>query len=100
MKQEDAKWVTDERLTDTLIAIGKPSSPVQGIDNAIVFAGEKRSYLCKVSINHSEWLSSLIAHLPYKFTLSKMKSISLSPRPDRLTKIVSSGDMSLATRMA
>lgn len=45
MKQEDAKWVADERLTDTLIAIGKPSSPVQGIDNAIVFAGEKRSYL-------------------------------------------------------
>lgn len=28
-----------------LIAIGKPSSPMQGIDNAIVFAGEKRSYL-------------------------------------------------------
>jgi hypothetical protein len=45
MKQEDAKWVADERLTDTLIAIGKPSSPMQGIDNAIVFAGEKRSYL-------------------------------------------------------
>ncbi|MGI9340612.1 MAG: hypothetical protein ACR2PP_08245 [Psychrobacter sp.] len=45
MKQEDAKWVADECLTDTLIAIGKPSSPIQGIDNATVFAGEKRSYL-------------------------------------------------------
>ena len=35
-----------------------------------------------------------------KSTLSKTKSISLSPRPDRLTKILSSADMVLAIFIA
>lgn len=54
MKQEDEKWVADERFTDSLIAIGKPSSPIEGIDHALVFAGEKRSYLVQSNNKDSE----------------------------------------------
>ncbi|MGM8885020.1 hypothetical protein ACS8FD_03665 [Psychrobacter sp. 1U2] len=54
MKQEDAKWVADETLTDTLIAVGKPSAPIEGVDNALVFAGEKRSYLVQSTNRDSE----------------------------------------------
>ncbi|MGO3756902.1 hypothetical protein ACTXMV_01310 [Psychrobacter celer] len=45
MRQEDAKWVAVEQLTDRLIAVGKPSAPIGRVDNAIVLAGEKHSYL-------------------------------------------------------
>ena len=45
MLQEDAKWIADEQFTDTIIAVGKPAAPIQGVEHAIVFAGEKRSYL-------------------------------------------------------
>ncbi|MGM8870275.1 hypothetical protein ACS8E3_01135 [Psychrobacter sp. 2Y5] len=54
MKQEDAKWVANETLTDTLIAVGKPSSPIEGVDNTLVFAGEKRSYLVQSTNRDSE----------------------------------------------
>ena len=50
MLQEDAKWIADEQFTDTIIAVGKPAAPIQGVEHAIVFAGEKRSYLVQ-SIN-------------------------------------------------
>ena len=53
MQQEDAKWVAVEQLTDRLIAVGKPSAPIGGVDNAIVLAGEKRSYLVQ-STNQTE----------------------------------------------
>lgn len=59
MLQEDAKWVVDEQFTDTLIAVGKPSVPINGLDNAIVFAGEKRSYLVQSANRDSELIDIL-----------------------------------------
>lgn len=59
MKQEDAKWIADERLTDTLVAIGKPSSPIEGVDNALVFAGEKYSYLVQSGNRDDELINIL-----------------------------------------
>ncbi|WP_348549007.1 hypothetical protein AADH33_11850 [Psychrobacter sp. KFRI-CH2-11] len=62
MRQEDAKWVADEQLTDRLIAVGKPSAPIEGVDNAIVFAGEKHSYLVQ-SANQDPELTAILNHV-------------------------------------
>lgn len=59
MISEDAKWVADEQYTDTLIAVGKPSIPIKGLDNAIVFAGEKQSYVVQTENRDSEFIDIL-----------------------------------------
>ena len=59
MQQEDAKWQADEQLTDTIIAIGTPATPIQGIKHAIVFAGEKRSYLVQSANRDREFIDIL-----------------------------------------
>lgn len=59
MQQEDAKWQADEQLTDTIIAIGKPATPIEGIERAIVFAGEKRSYLVQSANRDREFIDIL-----------------------------------------
>ena len=59
MVQEDAKWVADEQFTDTIIAIGKPAAPIQGVEHAIVFAGEKRSYLVQSAKRDREFIDIL-----------------------------------------
>ena len=62
MRQEDAKWVADEQLTDTIIAVGKPPVPIQGVEHAIVFAGEKHSYLVQ-SANRDRELIDILNHV-------------------------------------
>ncbi|KAA0913597.1 hypothetical protein [Psychrobacter sp. ANT_WB68] len=59
MRQEDAKWVADEQFTDIIIAVGKPAAPIQGVEHAIVFAGEKRSYLVQSINRDSEFIDIL-----------------------------------------
>ena len=59
MRQEDAKWVADEQLTDTIIAVGKPPVPIQGVEHAIVFAGEKHSYLVQSANRDLEFMDIL-----------------------------------------
>ena len=59
MLQEDAKWVADEQFTDTIIAVGKPAAPIQGVEHAIVFAGEKRSYLVQSAKRDREFIDIL-----------------------------------------
>ena len=59
MVQEDAKWVADEQFTDTIIAIGKPAAPIEGVEHAIVFAGEKRSYLVQSAKRDREFIDIL-----------------------------------------
>ena len=59
MQQEDAKWVADEQFTDTIIAVGKPAAPIQGAEHAIVFAGEKRSYLVQSANRDREFMEIL-----------------------------------------
>lgn len=59
MVQEDAKWVADEQFTDTIIAVGKPAAPIQGVEHAIVFAGEKRSYLVQSAKRDREFIDIL-----------------------------------------
>ena len=59
MLQEDAKWVADEQFTDTIIAVGKPAAPIQGVEHAIVFAGEKRSYLVQSAKRYREFIDIL-----------------------------------------
>ena len=59
MQQEDAKWVADEQFTDTIIAIGKPAAPIEGIEHAIVFAGKKRSYLVQGAKRNREFIDIL-----------------------------------------
>lgn len=59
MRQEDAKWVADEQFTDTIIAVGKPAVPIQGVEHAIVFAGEKRSYLVQSANRDREFMDIL-----------------------------------------
>ena len=59
MLQEDAKWVADEQFTDTIIAVGKPAAPIQGVEHAIVFAGEKRSYLVQSANRDREFMDIL-----------------------------------------
>ena len=59
MLQEDAKWIADEQFTDTIIAVGKPAAPIQGIKHAIVFAGEKRSYLVQSANRDREFMDIL-----------------------------------------
>lgn len=62
MRQEDAKWVAVEQLTYRLIAVGKPSAPIGGVDNAIVLAGEKHSYLVQ-STNQDPELTAILNHV-------------------------------------
>ena len=59
MRQEDAKWVADEQFTDIIIAVGKPAAPIQGVEHAIVFAGEKRSYLVQSANRDREFIDIL-----------------------------------------
>lgn len=59
MLQEDAKWVADEQFTDTIIAVGKPAAPIQGVEHAIVFAREKRSYLVQSANRDREFMDIL-----------------------------------------
>ena len=59
MVQEDAKWVADEQFTDTIIAVGKPAAPIEGVEHAIVFAGEKRSYLVQSAKRDREFIDIL-----------------------------------------
>ena len=59
MLQEDAKWIADEQLIDTIIAVGKPAAPIQGVEHAIVFAGEKRSYLVQSANRDREFMNIL-----------------------------------------
>ena len=59
MLQEDAKWVADEQFTDTIIAVGKPAAPIQGVEHAIVFAGEKHSYLVQSDNRDREFMDIL-----------------------------------------
>ena len=59
MVQEDAKWVADEQFTDTIIAIGKPTTPIEDVEHAIVFAGEKRSYLVQSAKRDREFIDIL-----------------------------------------
>ena len=59
MVQEDAKWIANEQFTDTIIAVGKPAAPIQGVEHAIVFAGEKRSYLVQSAKRDREFIDIL-----------------------------------------
>ena len=59
MLQEDAKWIADEQFTDTIIAVGKPAAPIQGVEHAIVFAGEKHSYLVQSANRDLEFMDIL-----------------------------------------
>ena len=59
MLQEDAKWIADEQFTDTIIAVGKPAAPIQGVEHAIAFAGEKRSYLVQSANRDREFMDIL-----------------------------------------
>ena len=59
MLQEDAKWIADEQFTDTIIAVGKPAAPIQGVEHAIVFAGEKHSYLVQSANRDREFMDIL-----------------------------------------
>lgn len=77
MRQEDAKWVADEQLTDRLIAVGKPSAPIGGVDNAIVLAGEKRSYLVQ-SANQDPELTAILNHVDLAY-------FSFKPMPTKDT---------------
>ena len=75
MRQEDAKWVADEQLTDRLIAVGKPSAPIGGVDNAIVLAGEKRSYLVQ-STDQDPELTAILNHVDLAyFSLAEGKRL-------------------------
>ena len=77
MRQEDAKWVADEQLTDRLIAVGKPSAPIEGGDNAIVLAREKRSYLLQ-STNQDPELTAILNHVELAY-------FSFKPMPTKDT---------------
>ena len=70
MRQEDAKWVADEQFTDIIIAVGKPAAPIQGVEHAIVFAGEKRSYLVQSANRDREFIDILdqvdVAYFSFK----------------------------------
>ena len=59
MLQEDAKWIADEQLTDIIIAVGKTAAPIQGVEHAIVFAGEKHSYLVQSANRDREFIDIL-----------------------------------------
>lgn len=59
MLQEDAKWIADEQFTDTIVAVGKPAAPIEGVEHAIVFAGEKRSYLVQSANRDREFMEIL-----------------------------------------
>lgn len=75
MRQEDAKWVADEQFTDTIIAIGKPTEPIQGVEDAIIFAGEKRSYLVQ-SANRDREFIDILEHVDLAyFSFKPMPSI-------------------------
>ncbi|MDO4998110.1 MAG: hypothetical protein Q4E16_05670 [Neisseria sp.] len=43
-QSENQRWVATD-FNDTIVAIGKPKTPIEGYKNALVLAGQKQNYL-------------------------------------------------------
>lgn len=56
--------------SDTIIAIGKPATPIKGYENALALVGEKNGYLVQPDDNNSDTLLKI-------FEMADLKNLSL-----------------------
>ncbi|WP_416191658.1 hypothetical protein [Neisseria sp. CCUG12390] len=60
-ESENSRWIKEESLSDTLIAVGKPVQQVAGFENAMLLAGKKRAYLVRPQSSERISLPSILA---------------------------------------
>ncbi|PNK60851.1 hypothetical protein A6J60_008140 [Psychrobacter sp. FDAARGOS_221] len=69
------RWVADEALNDTIIAIGKPSQPIAGYEDALILAGNKNSYLIQPTDSKNDNLIAIFEKLDLNYLSIKPDSI-------------------------
>lgn len=47
-ERKTARWELNESLSDTIVAVGLPSQPIKGYENALILSGEKYAYLLQM----------------------------------------------------
>lgn len=47
-ERKTAQWDLNESLSDTIVAVGLPSQPIKGYENALILSGEKYAYLLQM----------------------------------------------------